>query len=444
MTFSLQNTIFNTMPIINQVDALDLFQEMDATMWYCIGRIVGLESTVSGLVDISAEIAASLTHGRIIFNREAKAEPKVKADPGAKAPKNYGASAKLEDLLLHSNAPDVDSVEFLRKIFKIFNLWSGGKVSLQDLRNLKLCRATYELLVRNFMRMTESYTDLCLKAAQLRERLHDCDPESATALASELGDTEIKMLQVETKVGCSRTSLFGLRLQVQNEMEHYAYCRHIIYSAYLRVVYKEAREKATVEQQVLENFQNGSIGLLRAISNYNPGRGVFSSYAKTWALQMIRLKLKEEANTIRLPISMWQVSNDLGKIVHRLAAENEDHTVETEKVAEEAGLGSDRVMKVFDYFQNSKVISVENQLSLDSNGNGEESYDPYEGAPFIDDHLGALTERQAFILNLSYGMFERLPGDLPTDPLRLQREAVRQKLALRAQGRTKTLNSELA
>ena len=436
MTYNLQQTIFTKMPIVNQTSALEIFDQMDDILEFCVRRIVGFRSTVFCLVDISAEIGSSLTHGRLIFNRPAGAVEEVSDEPKpekVKTPKSYGSSSKFEDLLTYNNESDHESIVFLKKIFKIYNCWTAGFVKVEDILGLNLCRATYENILQDFLVRTADYQQLCLSFSRLRESFFENDGiVEDTDLSSRLSEIEDKMLEIETLVGCDRSKLFAISHQIKTEMARYKKLKENVYHAYLRIVYKVAREKATAEQQVLENFQNGSIGLLRAISTYNPTRGVFSSYAKTWTLQHILLKLKEEANAIRLPISIWQTNNDIAGIQTRLASDANDYVVEMDVLAEESGLEQDRVQKVSDYFNSTRVVSMENQNSMDSSSQEsrkEDSYDPYEPLPFIDAHIDLLTPRQSFIIFLYYGMYERLPGDLPDDSLDLAKERLRQKIA---------------
>lgn len=433
MTYNLQNIIFNKMPVINQTEALGIFTQMDEILEYCICRLYGLKSTVYCLVDISTEIGSSLTHGRLIFNRPPTDDDKLDEKPKEKHDKNYGSSAKLEDLLTYDNDPDIDAIKFLCKIMKVYNCWTTGKVDINDFFDLNLCRATYEYIVQDFIELTKDYVSLCSQESRLRELLYDiADVESASKLGEGIRQIQELRFRIESVIGCSHNKLFSLCQEINHEMKRYKYLKERIYKSYLRIVYKAAKEKARAEQQVLENFQNGSIGLLRAISTYNSNRGVFSSYAKTWTNQHILLKLKEEANAIRLPISMWQTNNDLDSIQNRLVSSSDNSPLDPEVLAEASGLGTDRVLKVFEYFNSSHVVSMENQNSIDasnSEGKREESYDPYEPMPFIDAHIDLLTPRQSFILFLTYGMYERLPGQVPEDPQQISKEKLRQKLA---------------
>ena len=439
MTYNLQQTIFTKMPVVNQNEVLEIFDQMDEILEFCVRRIVGFRSTIFCLVDISSEIGSSLTHGRLIFNRPAGAVDKEYKSTAKtkKTSKTYGCSSKLEDLLTYNNESDVDSVNFLKKIFKIYNCWTTGYVNVDDVLGLNLCRATYESIIHDFLFKTSDYSNLCFRSSKLRENFHEVsDFDASAALSVQISDVEEKLSFIEKFIGCDRSKLFSVHTQLQNEMKRYNELKETVYHAYLRIVYKVAREKATAEQQVLENFQNGSIGLLRAISTYNKGRGVFSSYAKTWTLQHILLKLKEEANAIRLPISIWQTNNDLNDIQNKMHIDNSDF-IEVEDLAEQSGLDPDRVIRVSDYFNSTRVVSMESQNSLDSSGQEnrrEESYDPYEPAAFIDAHIDLLTPRQSFILFLIYGMYERLPGIIPEDSSLLAKERLRQRVAYRLYG----------
>lgn len=106
----------------------------------------------------------------------------------------------------------------------------------------------------------------------------------------------------------------------------------------------------------LDIIQEGNIGLLTAISKYEPDKGTkFSTYAVWWINQAIKRALEDKTRTVRVPNHRVQKINKINKFITNYKAEfNEEPTVEV--IAEKLGESVAVVKKTMLY--NNGIISL--------------------------------------------------------------------------------------
>ena len=77
--------------------------------------------------------------------------------------------------------------------------------------------------------------------------------------------------------------------------------RNILIESNLRLVIDVAKGLSNSFDELIDNIQNGNIGLIKSIDRYDPNRGVkFSTYAYYWIKkEIIYLGYKEKKNYLR-------------------------------------------------------------------------------------------------------------------------------------------------
>ncbi len=128
---------------------------------------------------------------------------------------------------------------------------------------------------------------------------------------------------------------------LQAEIEDARYraqdAHNTIIRANLRLVVSVAKRYIGRGSTFLDLIQEGNIGLLRAVSKFDPTRGYkFSTYATWWIRQSISRSIADQARTIRIPVHVFESINRLMR-AQRTLVQQLGREPNSDELAVEAG-----------------------------------------------------------------------------------------------------------
>ena len=184
----------------------------------------------------------------------------------------------------------------------------------------------------------------------------------------------------------------------------------------LRLVINIAKRYSHLGVPLLDLIEEGNLGLMKAVTKYNPKRGFrFSTYGAWWIRQYITRAIANQGKTVRIPVYMTELLSKFKRITEEMSQKLGRRPTATE-LAKRMRLPVERVERLQELVTSAQTTSLETPVGEDGETEmidliqDETTESPQEHIAIFMQHeriealLLKMNERERRVLTLRYGL----------------------------------------
>ena len=184
----------------------------------------------------------------------------------------------------------------------------------------------------------------------------------------------------------------------------------------LRLVINIAKRYAHLGAPLLDLIEEGNLGLMKAVTKYNPHKGFrFSTYGAWWIRQYITRAIANQGKTVRIPVYMTELLSKFKRITEELS-QKLGRKPSPREIAKRMRLPIERVERLQELVTSSQATSLETPVGEEGETEmidlleDETTPSPQEDITRFLQHeriealLQRMGERERRVLTLRYGL----------------------------------------
>jgi RNA polymerase primary sigma factor len=184
----------------------------------------------------------------------------------------------------------------------------------------------------------------------------------------------------------------------------------------LRLVISIAKRYAHLGVPLLDLIEEGNLGLMKAVTKYNPRKGYrFSTYGAWWIRQYITRAIANQGKTVRIPVYMTELISKFKRITEELT-QRLGRRPTVPEIARRMRLPAERIERLQELVTSSQTTSLETPVGEEGETEmidllqDESAPSPQEDITRFLQHerisalLARMPERERRVLSLRYGL----------------------------------------